>query len=61
MKATRVVLIAVGVVGVVVVAKKYLSPGVYVPEVPSSPPPIGGVGTTTVGRVSDDPEKPEKL
>jgi phage tail sheath protein FI len=59
-KATRVVLLVVGVVGGVVVAKKYLSPGVYVQEVPSTPTPIPGVGTSTVGRVSDDPEKPEK-
>ena len=58
MKATRVVLIAAGVVGVVVVAKKYLSPGVYVEEVPSTPRPIGTVGTSTAGFVGSDPEKP---
>jgi hypothetical protein len=33
-------------------------PGVYVEEVPSSPRPIEGVGTSTAARVSDDPEKP---
>ena len=60
MRATRVVLLVVGVVGGVLVAKKYLSPGVYVQEIPSTPRPIEGVGTSTVGRVSDDPEKPEK-
>ena len=58
MKASRVVLLVVGVVGVVVVAKKYLSPGAYVQEIPSTPRPIEGVGTSTVGRVSD--EKPKK-
>ncbi|MGH3127164.1 MAG: hypothetical protein ACRDPX_04525 [Gaiellaceae bacterium] len=58
MKATRVVLIAAGVVAVVAVAKKYLTPGVYVEEVPSTPRPIEGVGTSTAARVSDDPEKP---
>ena len=60
MKATRVVLIAAGVVAVAAVAKKYLSPGVYVQEIPSTPRPIEGVGTSTVGRVSDDSEKPKK-
>ena len=54
MKATRIVLIAAGVVGVAVaVAKKYLSPGVYVEEVPSSPRPIGAVGTSTAARVRE--------
>jgi hypothetical protein len=57
-KATRVLVIVVGVVAVAVVAKKYLSPGVYVQEVPSEPRPIGGVGTSTAGFVGSDPEKP---
>jgi hypothetical protein len=39
---------------------RYRSPGVYVEEVPATPRPIEGVGTSTAGRVSDDPEKPEK-
>jgi len=40
-KATRVVLLAAGVVAVAAVAKKWLTPGsVYVPEVASAPPPI---------------------
>lgn len=59
MKATRLVLIAVGVVAVVAVAKKWFTPGgVYVEEVPSGPRPIGGVGTSTAGFVGSDPEKP---
>ena len=38
MKATRVVLIAVGVVAVAAVSKKWLTPGdVYVPVVGSDP------------------------
>ena len=37
-KATRVVLLAAGVVAVAAVAKKWLTPGgVYVPEVPEKP------------------------
>ena len=60
MTTTRVVLLAAGVVGVIVVAKKYLTPGVYVEEVPEPPRPIQGVGTSTAARTSDDPEKPEK-
>ena len=40
--------------------RRYRSPGVYVEEVPTPPRPIEGVGTSTVGRVSDEPEKPEK-
>lgn len=62
MKAIRVILVVAGVVGAaVVVAKKYLSPGVYIEEVPSSPRPIEGVGTSTAARVSDDPKKPRGL
>ena len=60
MKASRIVLIAAAVAGIVVVAKKYLTPGVYVEEVPSGSRPIQGVGTSTAARVSDDPEKPEE-
>jgi hypothetical protein len=38
-KATRVVLIAVGVVAVATLARKWFTPGgVYVPEVPGSAP-----------------------
>ena len=59
-RAVKVVVLAVAVYGVVVVAKKYLSPGVYVEEVPSAPRPIQGVGTSTAGFVGSDPEKPEK-
>jgi phage tail sheath protein FI len=33
---------------------------VYVEEIPTPPRPIDGVGTSTVGRVSEQPEKPEK-
>jgi hypothetical protein len=56
MKATRLVLIAVGVVAVAAVAKKWFTPGgVYVPEPPR---PIGEVGTSTAARVTDHPEKP---
>ena len=58
----------VGIAGVTIaaVARKYLTPGVYVEEVPEPPRPIPGVGTTTVGRVDLDPEsdpgtEPQKL
>jgi hypothetical protein len=38
MKARRVVLIAVGVVAIAAVAKKWFTPGeVYVPDVPTPP------------------------
>jgi hypothetical protein len=40
-KATRVVLLAVGVVAIAAIAKKWLRPDLYVPEVPSAPPPEG--------------------
>jgi hypothetical protein len=57
-KATRLLLIAAGVAAVAAAARKYLTPGVRVEEVPSGPRPIEGVGTSTAGRVSDEPEKP---
>ena len=53
MKATRVVLVVAAVAAVAAVAKKYLTPGVYVEEVPSSPRPIGAVGTSTAARVRE--------
>ena len=55
-RAVKVVVLAVAVYAVVVVAKKYLSPGAYVSEIPDSQLPIPGVGTSTVGHFSDDPK-----
>jgi phage tail sheath protein FI len=51
-------LVGIAAVTVAAVARKYLTPGVYVEEVPSSPRPIEGVGTSTAGRVSDEADKP---
>lgn len=58
MTRTGWVFIGIAAVTIAAVARKYLTPGVYVEEVPSSPRPIEGVGTSTAARVSDDPEKP---
>ena len=59
--------LVIGAVAAVAVAAKkkrrrsgYRSPGVYVEEIPPTPRPIEGVGTSTAGRVSDDPEEPEE-
>ena len=35
---------------------KYLDPKDYLPPEPTPPPPIGGVGTTTAGRVGTAPK-----
>ena len=51
MKASRVALIAVGVVAVAAVARRWFRPGdVYVPDLPpTSPPPIPQTGKNIVG------------
>ena len=47
MKASRLVLLAAGVVAVAAVAKKWFTPGgVYVPEVPVPPLPIETVAAS---------------
>jgi len=63
-RSTRLALVGAGVVVVVVAAKRkrrrnrYLSPGVYVEEVPAASKPIEGVGTSTAGFVGLAPGSP---
>jgi hypothetical protein len=63
-RSTRWALVGAGIVVVVAAAKKkrrqdrYLSPGVYVEEVPAASKPIEGVGTSTAAFVGLAPGRP---
>jgi hypothetical protein len=65
-RTTRWVIVGAGAVVVVAAAKKkrrrrgYLSPGVYVEEVPSASKPIEGVGTSVAAFVGLAPGPPTR-
>jgi hypothetical protein len=65
---TRTGWLFVGITGITIaaVARKYLTPGVVVEEVPEPPRPMEGVGTSTAAFVDLDPDSdpgtdPERL
>ena len=57
MTRTGWMFVGIAAVTVAAVARKYLTPGVVVEEVPEPPRPINPVGTSTAARGRDEPEK----